>query len=95
VAPNLNFGCLNIFATIEIVQQHLPTSVISKMAPKPAARAPAFGHPWTSLDPPLTQWIADVIAQQGWERMTPVQAGTIPRAIKNQDCVVEVRLQWP
>jgi len=60
------------------------------MASRAPARAPAFGHPWTALDPPLSDWVADVIAQQGWERMTPVQAGTIPRAIKNQDCVVEV-----
>lgn len=58
--------------------------------PRPAPRAPAFGGTWASLTPPLTPWIADVIAAQGFERMTPVQAGTIPRAIKNQDCVVEV-----
>lgn len=32
----------------------------------------------------------DVIRSSGFANMTPVQAGTIPRAIKNQDCVVEV-----
>lgn len=48
------------------------------------------GAAWESLKPGLTDWIAEVIAQQGWERMTPVQAGSIPRALKNQDCVVEV-----
>ena len=48
------------------------------------------GAAWDSLKPGLTDWIAEVIAQQGWERMTPVQAGSIPRALKNQDCVVEV-----
>jgi ATP-dependent RNA helicase DDX55/SPB4 len=58
--------------------------------PRPAPRAPAFGGAWSSLTPPLTPWIADVIAAQGFDRMTPVQAGTIPRAVKNQDCVVEV-----
>jgi ATP-dependent RNA helicase DDX55/SPB4 len=26
----------------------------------------------------------------GFTRTTPVQAGTIPRSMKNQDCVVEV-----
>ncbi|BEI90298.1 uncharacterized protein CcaverHIS019_0303680 [Cutaneotrichosporon cavernicola] len=57
--------------------------------PRPTPRAPAFGGAWTSLNPALTPWIADVIAAQGFERMTPVQAGTIPRAVKNQDCVVE------
>lgn len=57
--------------------------------PRPAPRAPAFGGAWSTLQPPLTPWIADVITTQGFERMTPVQAGTIPRAIKNQDCVVE------
>lgn len=60
--------------------------------PRPAPRAPAFGGAWSSLQPPLTPWIADVIAAQGFERMTPVQSGTIPRAIKHQDCVVEVSL---
>lgn len=57
---------------------------------RPAPRAPGFGSAWTALEPALTPWIADVIAGQGFERMTPVQAGTIPRAVKHQDCVVEV-----
>ncbi|GMK56613.1 hypothetical protein CspeluHIS016_0304530 [Cutaneotrichosporon spelunceum] len=57
--------------------------------PRPVPRAPAFGGAWSSLSPQLTPWIADVVAAQGFERMTPVQAGTIPRAVKNQDCVVE------
>ncbi|TXT10944.1 hypothetical protein VHUM_01695 [Vanrija humicola] len=57
--------------------------------PRPSSGAPAFGSTWASLTPPLTPWIADVIAQQGFSNMTPVQAGTIPRALKNQDCVVE------
>jgi superfamily II DNA/RNA helicase len=32
----------------------------------------------------------DVVDKMGFEAMTPVQAGTIPRAMKHQDCVVEV-----
>ena len=32
----------------------------------------------------------DAVDQMGFERMTPVQSGVIPRAMKNQDCVVEV-----
>jgi len=34
----------------------------------------------------------DVVHKMGFERTTPVQAGTIPRAMRNQDCVVEVSL---
>ncbi|KGB78408.1 ATP-dependent rRNA helicase SPB4 [Cryptococcus deuterogattii R265] len=56
-------------------------------APVPAA--PAFGGSWTKLNPPLSPWIMDVINTMGFKNMTPVQAGTIPRAVKNQDCVVE------
>ena len=37
----------------------------------------------------------DVIRKMGFERTTPVQAGTIPRALKNQDCVVEVSCPTP
>ncbi|OCF34717.1 ATP-dependent rRNA helicase SPB4 [Kwoniella heveanensis BCC8398] len=56
---------------------------------RPVGAAPAFGAKWTSLNPPLTPWIMDVINKMGFVNMTPVQSGTIPRAIKNQDCVVE------
>ncbi|KAK8861532.1 hypothetical protein IAR55_002354 [Kwoniella newhampshirensis] len=56
---------------------------------RPVGTAPAFGGSWAALNPPLTPWIMDVINKQGFVNMTPVQAGTIPRAIKNQDCVVE------
>ncbi|ADV25323.1 ATP-dependent rRNA helicase SPB4 [Cryptococcus gattii E566] len=56
-------------------------------APVPAA--PAFGGSWAKLNPPLSPWIMDVINTMGFKNMTPVQAGTIPRAVKNQDCVVE------
>lgn len=37
----------------------------------------------------------NVIHDMGFTNMTPVQAGTIPRAVKNQDCVVEVSLAAP
>ena len=42
----------------------------------------------------LTQRSLDVIQKMGFDNMTPVQASTIPRALKNQDCVVEVNLSW-
>ncbi|WWC68673.1 uncharacterized protein I206_102606 [Kwoniella pini CBS 10737] len=56
---------------------------------RPTRTAPAFGASWSSLNPPLSSWIMDVINKNGFTKMTPVQSGTIPRAIKNQDCVVE------
>ncbi|WRT65654.1 uncharacterized protein IL334_002599 [Kwoniella shivajii] len=56
---------------------------------RPVGAAPAFGASWESLNPPLSPWIMDVINKMGFKNMTPVQSGTIPRAIKNQDCVVE------
>ena len=33
---------------------------------------------WDGLTPPLAEWILDAIAAMGFERMTPVQASTIP-----------------
>ncbi|WVR03847.1 hypothetical protein IAU60_000844 [Kwoniella sp. DSM 27419] len=56
---------------------------------RPVGAAPAFGAAWSAINPPLAPWIMDVIHKMGYSKMTPVQSGTIPRAIKNQDCVVE------
>ncbi|OCF57959.1 ATP-dependent rRNA helicase SPB4 [Kwoniella mangroviensis CBS 10435] len=56
---------------------------------RPIGAAPAFGPSWSSINTPLSPWITEVIDQMGFSKMTPVQSGTIPRAIKNQDCVVE------
>ncbi|WWC87839.1 uncharacterized protein L201_002733 [Kwoniella dendrophila CBS 6074] len=56
---------------------------------RPIGAAPAFGASWSSINPPLSPWIMDVVDKMGFTKMTPVQSGTIPRAIKNQDCVVE------
>ncbi len=47
---------------------------------------------WDALTPPLTEWILDAIAAMGFERMTPVQASTIPLFMGNKDVVVEVIL---
>ena len=46
---------------------------------------------WDALTPPLAEWILDAMAVTGFERMTPVQASTIPLFIKNKDVVVEVQ----
>ncbi|WVW80096.1 hypothetical protein I302_102069 [Kwoniella bestiolae CBS 10118] len=56
---------------------------------RPIGAAPAFGASWSSINPPLSPWIMEVIDKMGFSKMTPVQSGTIPRAIKNSDCVVE------
>ncbi|CAD6566437.1 MAG: ATP-dependent rRNA helicase spb4 [Tremellales sp. Tagirdzhanova-0007] len=50
---------------------------------------PGFGGSWAGIDPPLSTWILEVIQKMGFDNMTPVQSSTIPRALKNQDCVVE------
>lgn len=62
------------------------------------AQSPTFSMDVRSFPPhcsirlflPLTYFSSmDVINTMGFKNMTPVQAGTIPRAVKNQDCVVE------
>ncbi|RXG47324.1 hypothetical protein VDGE_09227 [Verticillium dahliae] len=44
---------------------------------------------WRGLTPPLAEWILDFVASQGYQRMTPVQAATIPQFLGNKDVVVE------
>ncbi|ORX33657.1 ATP-dependent rRNA helicase SPB4 [Kockovaella imperatae] len=51
--------------------------------------APSLGPRWANIRPELSPWILDVVEELGFERTTPVQSGVIPRAMKNQDCVVE------
>jgi ATP-dependent RNA helicase DDX55/SPB4 len=45
---------------------------------------------WEALTPPLSEWILDTIASMGFNRMTPVQASTIPLFMGHKDVVVEV-----
>ena len=46
---------------------------------------------WSTLqNPDVADDSLDVVRDMGFTRTTPVQAGTIPRAMKHQDCVVEV-----
>ncbi len=47
---------------------------------------------WDALAKPLSPWILDAINTMGFERMTPVQASTIPLFMGNKDVVVEVRI---
>ncbi|KAL9949533.1 ATP-dependent rRNA helicase spb4 [Verticillium nonalfalfae] len=44
---------------------------------------------WRGLTPPLAEWVLDFVASQGYQRMTPVQAATIPQFLGNKDVVVE------
>ncbi|RFU30610.1 hypothetical protein B7463_g5741, partial [Scytalidium lignicola] len=44
---------------------------------------------WDALTPPLAEWILDAISAMGFDKMTPVQAATIPLFIGNKDVVVE------
>ncbi|CRK24722.1 hypothetical protein BN1708_003860 [Verticillium longisporum] len=44
---------------------------------------------WRGLTPPLAEWILDFVASQCYQRMTPVQAATIPQFLGNKDVVVE------
>lgn len=47
---------------------------------------------WDGLTPPLAEWILDAISAMGFDRMTPVQASTIPLFMGNKDVVVEASL---
>ncbi|PQE06628.1 atp-dependent rRNA helicase spb4 protein [Rutstroemia sp. NJR-2017a BVV2] len=51
---------------------------------------------WDALTTPLAEWILDAISSMGFEKMTPVQASTIPLFMGNKDVVVELlRLEEP
>lgn len=51
--------------------------------------APKDPRSWSSVNPPLSQWLLDGIASLGFAKMTPVQASTIPLFLGNKDVVVE------
>ncbi|RMZ90953.1 hypothetical protein DV736_g1802, partial [Chaetothyriales sp. CBS 134916] len=44
---------------------------------------------WNALTPALSDWILTAVAALGFERMTPVQASTIPLFLAHKDVVVE------
>jgi ATP-dependent RNA helicase DDX55/SPB4 len=50
---------------------------------------PGSSRAWNALTPPLSEWTLDAIASMGFEKMTPVQASTIPLFLGNKDVVVE------
>ncbi|KAG0128192.1 P-loop containing nucleoside triphosphate hydrolase protein [Tuber indicum] len=59
--------------------------------PGPIASNPPTNDPqsWTSLNPPLSPWLRIALQTLSFERMTPVQASTIPLFLGNKDVVVE------
>ncbi|KTW25667.1 hypothetical protein T552_03527 [Pneumocystis carinii B80] len=44
---------------------------------------------WDDMEISLTSWIRSAVDEMGFEKMTPVQASTIPLFMKNKDVVVE------
>lgn len=45
---------------------------------------------WEILNPSLSPWLLDAVSAMGFNRMTPVQASTIPLFMTHKDVVVEV-----
>lgn len=61
------------------------------MAPDRGAKAsrPISTRAWDALTPSLSEWILTATAAMGFDRMTPVQASTMPLFMGNKDVVVE------
>ncbi len=59
------------------------------MAPEglkqPVKGIAASSRAWDALTPPLAEWILQAIESQGFKRMTPVQASTVPLFAGNKD----------
>jgi ATP-dependent RNA helicase DDX55/SPB4 len=70
-------------AAIAKLTEQAPSTVPDDAAPPKDPRA------WTSVNPPLSQWLLDGLDSMGFARMTPVQASTIPLFLGNKDTVVE------
>lgn len=43
---------------------------------------------WDQFDPPLSDWLLEAVASNGYEKATPVQANVVPLFAKNKDVVV-------
>ena len=63
----------------------MSTKAASKKSETDTTRA------WAALTPPLAEWILEAVRDMGFDRMTPVQASTIPLFTGHKDPVVEVR----
>ncbi|GAB7338036.1 hypothetical protein MBLNU457_4405t1 [Dothideomycetes sp. NU457] len=58
----------------------------TKAAPAPSKSS---SRAWEALTPALSEWILDAISSMGFQRMTPVQASSIPLFMGHKDVVVE------
>ena len=54
------------------------------------AQVQSASRAWEGLTPALSEWILEAVQHMGLERMTPVQASTIPLFMTAKDVVVEV-----
>ncbi|KAH0536291.1 ATP-dependent rRNA helicase spb4 [Glutinoglossum americanum] len=64
----------------------MPAKTPNEAAVKPAS---STQRSWEALTPSLSEWILDAVSSMGFERMTPVQASTIPLFMGHKDVVVE------
>ncbi|KAL9114081.1 MAG: hypothetical protein Q9227_001853 [Pyrenula ochraceoflavens] len=55
----------------------------------PSAGEKGSSRAWSSLTPALSPWILDAVSSMGFDRMTPVQASSIPLMMTHKDVVVE------
>lgn len=55
--------------------------------PKPGGSGSS--RAWEQLSPPLSDWMLEATASMGFDKMTPVQASTIPLFMGHKDVVVE------
>lgn len=63
---------------------------MSNRTSKQPLQATSSSRAWDALTPALSEWILEAVSSMGFERMTPVQASTIPLFTGNKDVVVEV-----
>jgi hypothetical protein len=75
-----------------VLRPSIRAGVISKSTGMAPGKVVAKKDPraWDALTPPLAQWILDGVSTMGFNRMTPVQAATLPHFLGNKDVVVEV-----
>lgn len=59
------------------------------MAPDRGSSGKSSSRAWGALTPALSEWILTATSSMGFDRMTPVQASTIPLFMGHKDVVVE------
>lgn len=64
----------------------MPSATLKQSSKGAAA---STSRAWQALTPALSDWILDAVDSMGFDRMTPVQASTIPLFMGNKDVVVE------